>query len=209
MLDKKNLSPKALSQERVKHLMLVAEQAFMEKGLDGCSIDHICRQSGVSKSTIYRHYPNKVALFEAVCRAVATDQAKELSQVALDLKSPLVSLRALSSHIHQLEARPRYREFFRLFISEAGRHPELIERIRQEGVARVIERIATFFVQLINQGKMKHPNPTEAAITYYVLSRGHIRSLLRSESELNTQDEWHCQETEMMLFYKGCEVVDS
>ena len=35
---------------------------FAERGIDGTSMDAIARASGVSKATIYKHWPNKDAL---------------------------------------------------------------------------------------------------------------------------------------------------
>jgi len=50
---------------RVAHLLEVARAEFVTGGFDGVSIDAIARKSGVSKETIYRHFPDKQALFRA------------------------------------------------------------------------------------------------------------------------------------------------
>lgn len=50
---------------RVRHLLDVARAAFVAEGFGGVSVDEIARRAGVSKETIYRHFPDKPALFRA------------------------------------------------------------------------------------------------------------------------------------------------
>lgn len=50
---------------RVRHLLDEARAAFVAEGFGGVSIDEIARRAGVSKETIYRHFPDKPALFRA------------------------------------------------------------------------------------------------------------------------------------------------
>jgi AcrR family transcriptional regulator len=46
-------------------LLAAAEEAFAEEGL-GVPVDEIARRAGVGPGTLYRHFPTKEALFEAV-----------------------------------------------------------------------------------------------------------------------------------------------
>lgn len=46
-------------------IMAAAEEAFAEEGL-GVPVDEIARRAGVGTGTLYRHFPTKEALFEAV-----------------------------------------------------------------------------------------------------------------------------------------------
>lgn len=56
---------------RVLHLLEVARAEFVAEGFDGVSIDAIARKAGVSKETIYRHFPDKQALFTASLEEMA------------------------------------------------------------------------------------------------------------------------------------------
>ncbi|WP_246465413.1 TetR/AcrR family transcriptional regulator [Novosphingobium jiangmenense] len=56
---------------RVAHLLEVARAEFVAEGFDGVSIDAIARKGGVSKETIYRHFPDKQALFTASLEEMA------------------------------------------------------------------------------------------------------------------------------------------
>src|SRR5689334_8469800 len=51
-------------------IMTAARDLFAERGFHGCSLDDILGQAGVSKGGFYRHYEDKVQLFEAVVTAL-------------------------------------------------------------------------------------------------------------------------------------------
>ena len=50
------------------HIVATALPLFLEQGFKGTSIDMVVRASGVSKPTVYNHFPDKAALMEAVLR---------------------------------------------------------------------------------------------------------------------------------------------
>lgn len=59
-------SPLRADARRNRDLILAAaDQAFAEEGL-GVPVDEIARRAGVGTGTLYRHFPTKEALFEAV-----------------------------------------------------------------------------------------------------------------------------------------------
>ena len=59
-------SPRRADARRNRELILAAaDAAFSEEGL-GVPVDEIARRAGVGAGTLYRHFPTKEALFEAV-----------------------------------------------------------------------------------------------------------------------------------------------
>ena len=62
-------------------ILAAADKAFAEEGL-GVPVDEIARRAGVGAGTLYRHFPTKEALFEAVLVAhfdEITEHAQELA----------------------------------------------------------------------------------------------------------------------------------
>src|SRR6185312_14690775 len=61
---------------KVVLILEAARALFLEVGYGATSVDAIARAAGVSKATLYGHFPSKEALFEAVvvaqCRRHAT-----------------------------------------------------------------------------------------------------------------------------------------
>lgn len=76
-------SPLRSDARRNRELVLAAaDQAFAKEGL-GVPVDEIARRAGVGAGTLYRHFPTKEALFEAVLVAHMdriTDRASQLAE---------------------------------------------------------------------------------------------------------------------------------
>jgi AcrR family transcriptional regulator len=53
-----------------EHLVAVATALFAERGYEATSIEAVLETAGVSRGSLYHHFANKEALFEAVLRAV-------------------------------------------------------------------------------------------------------------------------------------------
>jgi AcrR family transcriptional regulator len=76
-----NRPPRADARRNRDRLLVVARQAFATEGLS-VSLDEIARRAGVGPGTLYRHFPTKEALFEAVVHErlrQLVDQARLLS----------------------------------------------------------------------------------------------------------------------------------
>lgn len=76
-------SPLRADARRNRELILdAADKAFAEEGL-GVPVDEIARRAGVGAGTLYRHFPTKEALFQAVLVAhldEIAERARELSE---------------------------------------------------------------------------------------------------------------------------------
>jgi AcrR family transcriptional regulator len=54
--------PRVRSARAHEQVLCAAQELFSERGIDGASMDAIAETSGVSKATIYKHWPDKDAL---------------------------------------------------------------------------------------------------------------------------------------------------
>jgi len=54
--------PRVRSAHAHEQVLSAAQELFSERGIDGASMDAIAETSGVSKATIYKHWPDKDAL---------------------------------------------------------------------------------------------------------------------------------------------------
>ena len=76
------------------HLIEVATRLFAERGYDGTSIEAVLAESGVSRGSLYHHFPGKEALFWAVMEDVG-DRAGQQGEGAMrDAPDPVAALRA-------------------------------------------------------------------------------------------------------------------
>ncbi len=66
--DKPTEKPTDKRVQRSREIVLAATQELMsEEGIVGFSVDEVSRRSGVSKTTIYRHWPSRSALLLDAC----------------------------------------------------------------------------------------------------------------------------------------------
>src|SRR5271156_2701158 len=54
-------------------ILAVTYKLLTEEGIGGVSVDEVSRRSGVSKTTIYRHWPSRSALLMDACSKIGGD----------------------------------------------------------------------------------------------------------------------------------------
>jgi AcrR family transcriptional regulator len=79
-------------------LLAAALETFTERGADDTSLEEIARRAGVGIGTLYRHFPGRPALLEAVY----TDQVAALCQRADELAATESPAAALSAWMREL-----------------------------------------------------------------------------------------------------------
>ena len=84
--------PRADATRNREHILEVAKEAFTRNGAEA-SLDDIARQSGLGSGTLYRHFPTRDALIEAVYRSEVEKLAESEKRFAATMP-PLGALRA-------------------------------------------------------------------------------------------------------------------
>jgi AcrR family transcriptional regulator len=74
-------SMRADARRNYQRLLAAAAAAFAERGADDVSLEEIARRAGVGIGTLYRHFPTRQALLEAVYR----DQVDALEVLVAEL----------------------------------------------------------------------------------------------------------------------------
>lgn len=82
--------PRADAQRNRERILEIAKEAFTRLGANA-SLDDIARQAGVGPGTLYRHFPTRDALIEAVYRA----EVGKLAAAARDFAKAMPPLEAL------------------------------------------------------------------------------------------------------------------
>ncbi|MGY8605833.1 TetR/AcrR family transcriptional regulator [Gluconobacter cerinus] len=84
--------PRSDGQRNREHLLNVAKTAFTEGKID-IPLDEVARRAGVGIGTLYRHFPSRDALIEAVYR-VELDRLADAAPVLATQHPPVEALRA-------------------------------------------------------------------------------------------------------------------
>lgn len=108
--------------QRSKNAILaVTYKLLTEEGIAGVSIDEVSRRSGVSKTTIYRHWPSRSALLMDACSKIGT--APEIPDTGT-LKGDIT---ALATGLAQQLKTARWAAVLPSIIDAAERDPELAQ----------------------------------------------------------------------------------
>jgi AcrR family transcriptional regulator len=75
-------------------LIAVATRMFAERGYEDTSIEAVLQEAGVSRGSLYHHFPSKEALFEAVAEDMETSVGVQTLAAADGITEPLAALRA-------------------------------------------------------------------------------------------------------------------
>jgi AcrR family transcriptional regulator len=84
--------PRADAQRNRDRVLEVAKEAFTRAGADA-SLDDIAKQAGVGAGTLYRHFPSRDELLEAVYRT-EVEKLAAAEQKFAETMSPIQALRA-------------------------------------------------------------------------------------------------------------------
>ncbi len=84
--------PRADAQRNRERILEIAKREFTRSGATA-SLEEIARQAGVGPGTLYRHFPTRDALIEAVYRTEVEKLAAAAGRLA-ETKPPLEALRA-------------------------------------------------------------------------------------------------------------------
>jgi TetR/AcrR family transcriptional repressor of mexJK operon len=151
-----------------------AREAFLRDGFDA-SVDDISAQANVSKVTVYNHFGNKEALFNAVVRE-ALDQALNgtLAEAQSHLDATTDDIRATLIVTAQSWVRgvtdPSVIALRNLVTGQLNRFPELGRAWHELGPGRFFPLLATVLDQLIQRGQLAIPDIEVAVIHLYGLT---------------------------------------
>lgn len=113
-----------IAQEKRALILTAATALFLELGYDRTSLARIAERSGVSRATLFKQFPTKAALFDAMVTESWSTADDEDPPPAGDLVDGLT---ALGRRYAELLSRPQMTDLFRIVIAELPRFPELAE----------------------------------------------------------------------------------
>lgn len=119
--------PRDVAQAIDERLLDAARALFCRKGIAGASMEEVADEAGIAKQTIYRRYPGKAALIDAV---VARDLDRMLAQSHVTGATPLERLHRMTLNRFHYALEPENLLFVGFLLAEAAYSPPLRERFR-------------------------------------------------------------------------------
>jgi TetR/AcrR family transcriptional repressor of mexJK operon len=134
---------KRAPQGKRESVLDAAVELFLSGGFDRTSMDAVAAHAGVSKTTVYAHFGDKLELFRAVTERAGTALDLDLDRAALASDDdPEDRLTRIVFKVLQATSSPQFLAFLRVMTAESARYPELVETIRSLGVPHVVDVVA-------------------------------------------------------------------
>lgn len=111
-----------IAQEKRELILTAATALFLELGYDRTSLARIAERSGVSRATLFKQFPSKAALFDAMVTESWSTADDEDPPPAGDIVD---GLSTIGHRYAELLSRAQMTDLFRIVIAELPRFPEL------------------------------------------------------------------------------------
>lgn len=148
-----------------------AQASFLEHGYAATSMDLVTARAGVSKATIYAHFPSKDALFGAIMQRRCRDTLPDMPPPGPGEEARAV-LTALARRLLALFLSPEAMAVYRIVVAEAARHPDLAHAFYAAGPERAKASLAETFAELSRRGELAVEEPWRAADLFVTMLRG-------------------------------------
>jgi AcrR family transcriptional regulator len=131
---------------RIDEILMLARDAFVEKGFDGASMQDLARAAGMSAGNFYRYFSSKAAIVDAMVARDLDEIDREFAQISA-AENPIDSLRSLLwSRISGIDCEKDY-SLWSDIMAAANRKPEVAQVLaRME--AQVCTRLTQLFALL-------------------------------------------------------------
>ncbi|MFD6610352.1 TetR/AcrR family transcriptional regulator [Micromonospora chalcea] len=152
-----------VAEEKRALIVQAATELFLELGYDRASLARVAADAGVSKATLFKQFPTKAALFDAI--VIDSWARNEIADVppAGDLAAGLT---VLGRHYATLLRRPEMTDLFRIVIAELPRFPELARAHFSQGKLPYFESVRLYLVTEHEAGAADIADPELAATQF-------------------------------------------
>lgn len=162
------MQARTISEQKREAILAAALNEFGENGFKDTSMDRVSARAGVSKRTVYNHFPSKRALFDAIAEQLVA-HAQRGSDLPYDRMRPLEDqLRTIARQVLTMLTSDAFTALARVTLVEVIRSPELgrrtyeLFRQRQTGLADWLEAAA-------QDGRLAIDDPVWAADQFFGL----------------------------------------
>ena len=153
-----------VAEEKRALIVQAATELFLELGYDRASLARVAAGAGVSKATLFKQFPTKAALFDAiVVDSWARNDVADVPPTG-DLAAGLT---VLGRHYATLLSRPEMTDLFRIVIAEMPRFPELARAHFAQGKLPYFESVRLYLVAEHEAGVADVADP-ELAATHFL-----------------------------------------
>jgi TetR/AcrR family transcriptional regulator, mexJK operon transcriptional repressor len=158
--------------KKSQKILEAAKPLFLASGYTATSMDDIATQASVSKTTLYKRYPSKAALFAAVISAQTERSGLEWEPSAFAGQSVDEMLITIGTQFVNLICQPDSLRLELVYHSEGASIPEVAAAFKASGPQQVVDIVARLFRQAVGKGLLAPIDPHVAALQFLVILKG-------------------------------------
>ena len=188
-------------------ILMTALHLFAREGYEAVSVSMIAAELGITKGALYKHYANKLGIFDAILSRMAERDAQGAAESELPTESAEAAPETYcnippAQIIAYAKAQFRYwtqdefaADFRRMLTLEQYRNAEMAELYHNCIVSGPVWYMEDIFREMIKNGVLKEADPKQLAVEFYApfyllvncsdlsKDKGQWMELLRSQIE--------------------------
>ncbi len=146
-----------------KELIKIATEMFLELGYEKASMNNLVKRSGSSKSTIYKHFRSRQALFIAVIDEKLRDHLAPIENLDLTTLSIEEGLKLIGRTGIKVITSKDHINLCRIIYPEAERIPYVGKTYYEHGPKRGMEGVVKYLSAMVESGRIRCADPSSAA----------------------------------------------
>ena len=146
-----------------KELIKYATEMFLEMGYEKASMNNLVKRSGSSKSTIYKHFRSRQALFIAVLDERLRDHLTPIENLDLTTLSIEEGLKLIGRTSIKVITSKDNINLCRIIYAEAERIPYVGKTYYEHGPRRGFAGVAKYLYTMVERGRIRCADPSMAA----------------------------------------------
>ena len=151
------------SEQKRQQILEAGRELFMAQGFAETSMDQVTAKSGVSKATVYNHFPSKEILFEEAVRTRAEEVFAALPELDAQHVDPEEMLTQYFHSLLQVLLSEDGACMCFLLMLEGRRFPDNARLIYETGFGRGLREMAAYLKELDSEGTLSVPDTDWAA----------------------------------------------
>ncbi|MEQ1955366.1 TetR/AcrR family transcriptional regulator [Mesorhizobium sp. CN2-181] len=149
-------------EQQARRILAAAKVCFVRSGFKGASMQEICAEVGMSPGALYRYFPSKEAIVEAICEADRREDAVLFARVLQEpdvVEGLVLGAMAHIRHMHEDDNAKLFAEI----CSEAMRNPA-VETTCMKNMVEVQQMFAAYIGKAIERGEIDPPVGLDALL---------------------------------------------
>lgn len=159
-----------IKEEKRSAAIQAAMSLFLEQGYDRTSLQQVAQRAGLSTGTLFKRFPTKASLFEALVEQFW--KLENACESPLPPGSPRASLTKIGSdYVHRMR-RPEMVSIYRLIIAEAPRFPHLGRTLYDLGKGPYLANLESYLRSEVKTGTFKISDVQRASREFLAVIAG-------------------------------------